>query len=737
MQSLSLAIIAALFLSACGAKTSNEPWRNPKVTVERRAEDLLRRLTLEEKLDLLSGDGWMSSHGIPRLGVPPIRMADGPVGIRSWAMPGAPDKPDAPQKVRATAFPAGIAMAATWNPDLVAKEARVIAQEALALGRNQVLGPTVNVARTPLAGRNFEGYGEDPWLTSRMGVAYIGALQAEGVIATVKHFAANNQETRRNTIDILVDQRTLEEIYLPAFRAAVEEAGVWSVMSAYNKVNGTWAAENPDLLNEILRKRWGFKGFVVSDWAGTHSTAPSVNAGLDLEMPGSSVMPALQDIFKNFPGGNPGFDGGYLAQAKLKAMVASGEIAEATFNESIRRILRVLISSGALDPKTLQPDPSDAPPAVDSPDHRAVARAAADQSIVLLRNEQNLLPLDLQKFHTVALIGPNADINRVGGGGSSAVTPDYSWKPSDGIRERAAGKMQVTYALGATLEGEQESAPAAVLLKEATDLAARSDLAIVFVGFSAALEGEMADRKSLSLPAGQDDLIQAVARANKNTIVVINSGSPVDVSKWLAQVPAVVEAWYPGQEGGHAIADVLFGDFNPSGKLPITFPKSMADSFAPLDAAKGEYKEGIFVGYRHFDRKNTQPAFAFGHGLSYTTFDYSNLTVTPASPRYGQTVTVRVSVKNTGSRAGAEVVQVYIHDVKSSVERPVKELKAFQRVDLKPGEEQVVTMTLDRRSMWFYDPLVKDWAAEPGEFDVLVGASSRDIRLKGKFTLYE
>lgn len=737
MRNLPALLLAAFALASCGPKTSNELWRNPKVTVERRAEDLLRRLTLDEKLDLLSGDGWMASHGVPRLGVPPIRMADGPVGVRTWAMPGAPDKPDAPQTVHATAFPAGIAMAATWNPDLVAKEARVIAQEALALGRNQILGPTVNIARTPLWGRNFEGYGEDPWLTSRLAIAYIGAMQAEGVIATVKHFAANNQETRRNTIDIQADQRTLEEIYLPAFRAAVEEAGVWSIMSAYNKVNGAWAGENPDLLNDILRKRWGFKGYVVSDWASTHSTAASVNAGLDLEMPGPSVMPALQDFFKTFPGGNPGFDGGYLARPKAKAMVESGDISEQTLNESVRRILRVLLSSGALDPKVLQPDPDAPKPVIDSPEQRAVARAAADQSIVLLRNEQKLLPLDTQKVHTVALIGPNADTNRVGGGGSSAVTPDYSWKPSDAIRERAAGKMLVTSALGVAMEGEKPSVPAAALLKEATDLAARSDLAIVFVGFSAALEGEMADRKSLSLPAGQDDLIQAVARANKNTVVVINSGSPVDVSKWLPQVPAVIQAWYLGQEGGHAIADVLFGDFNPSGKLPVTFPKSLADSFAPLDAAAGEYKEGIFVGYRHFDRKNIEPAFPFGYGLSYTTFQYSNLTLTPVSPRYGQTVTLRVNVKNTGSRAGAEVVQVYVHDVKSSVDRPVKELKAFQRVDLKPGEEQVVTLTLDRRSMWFYDPLVKDWAAEPGEFDVLVGSSSRDIRLRGKFTLYE
>ncbi len=736
MRLLVLPVAAAILLASCGENGIRDPWKNPKIAVERRAEDLLRRLTTEEKLDLLSGDGLMSSHGVPRLGVPAIKMADGPVGIRTWAMPGSPARPGEPQTVHATAFPAGIAMGATWNPDLVAQEAQVIAQEALALGRNQVLGPTVNIARTPLWGRNFEGYGEDPWLTSRMAVSYIEAMQAEGVIPTVKHFAANNQETRRNTINVQVDQRTLEEIYLPAFRAAVEEAGVWSVMSSYNKVNGAWAAENPDLLNEILRKRWGFKGYVVSDWASTHSTAPTVNAGMDLEMPGPNVMPALKDLLKNFPGGNPGFDGGYLERSKLKVLVDSGQITKETVDESVRRILRILFISGIID-RSLTPETPKETPGVDTPAQRAIARKAADQSIVLLKNERNLLPLDPQKIHTVALIGPNAEFNRLGGGGSSAVNPDYSWKPADGIRERAAGKLQINYALGVAMEGEKEPAPAANLLKEAADLATRSDLAIVFVGFSAALEGEMSDRKSLSLPAGQDDLIQAVARANKNTIVVINSGSPVDVTKWASQVPGIVEAWYLGQEGGHAIADVLFGDYNPSGKLPVTFPKSMADSFAPVDAPEVEYKEGIFVGYRHFDRKNIEPAFPFGHGLSYTTFAYSDLTLTPVSPRYGQTVTVGVKVTNTGSRAGAEVVQVYIHDVKSSVERPVKELKAFQRVELKPGESKLVTMTLDRHSMWFYDPLVKDWAAEPGEFDVLVGASSRDIRLKGLFTLYE
>ncbi|MES1262531.1 MAG: glycoside hydrolase family 3 protein, partial [Acidobacteriota bacterium] len=437
--------LASAACLATGCSTLNfsvPPYKNEKLPIEKRAEDLLRRLTSEEKLDLLSGGGWMETRANARLGIPAIHMADGPMGIRAWAAPDAPDTPEAPKTVRATAFPAGIAIAATWNPDLAMQQGRVIGQEAIALGRDQILGPTVNIQRTPLWGRNFESYGEDPWLTSRMAVAYISGIQEQGVLATVKHFAANNQEFRRHTVDVNVPERALQEIYLPAFQASVEEAGVWSVMAAYNKVNGAWCTENPYLLTEILKKKWGFKGFVVSDWAATHGTETTVNAGLDVEMPAASAMPGLLRHFNDAPGGNPGFDGGHLTKDKLRPLLASHAVGQASIDDSVRRILRAMFASGLFDRKRVTDGP------VDTPEQRAVARAAAVQSIVLLKNERAALPLLKNEIRTIAVIGPNADVNRLGGGGSSAVTPAYSWKPLDGIRERAGSDFTVGHARG-------------------------------------------------------------------------------------------------------------------------------------------------------------------------------------------------------------------------------------------------------------------------------------------------
>ncbi|MCU1327107.1 MAG: hypothetical protein JWN34_2477 [Bryobacterales bacterium] len=635
MRFIVAAAALTIALTGCGDTSILAPYRNPKFSVERRVEDLIRRLTADEKLAIIS------NRGVERLKIPRLRSTEASAGLHTGS-----------KDIHATAFPAGIAMAATWNPELVAKEGRVIAQQAQALDYNQVIGPTLDIADDPLRGANFEGYGEDPLLTSRMAVAWIGAVQGEGIIATPKHFAAR------------ATPRATQELQMAPFRAAVEESGVWSVLAA---------PEASELSDSLLKKEWGFAGLVT---------------GIDLAGPGKTHNDTA----------GPG---------KL--------------DDSVRRILRVLFISGFFDRiEAVKKQP------VDSFEHRAVARAGAVQSLVLLKNQGNVLPLDFSKIKSVALIGPNAEINRISAGGPGAVSPDYSWKPADGIRERAAGRIRVEYALGVAMEGEPSPAPADVLLKAATDLAGKSDVAIVFVGLSSALEGTWTNRKSLNLPNGQDALIEAVAQVNTNTVVVINSGGAVAMEKWLAQVPTVLEAWYPGQEGGHAIADVLFGDANPSGKLPITFPRTLPTGM-----------EDIFVGYRHFDQKAIEPAFPFGHGLSFTQFAYSDLTITPVSPRYGQTVTVRLKVTNSGSRAGAEVVQLYVHDVKASVPRPPQELKAFQRVELKPGETKLVMLTLDRRSMWFYDPLVKDWAAEPGAFEIFIGSSSRDIRLRGKFDLYE
>jgi beta-glucosidase len=711
------------------------PYKNAKLPVEQRVQDLLGRMTLEEKVAMLSGSNWMESQPNLRLGIPSLKMADGPMGVRSWA--GSSALTSAPGstvlKVTSTAFPAGVAMAATWDTELVRRQGQVIGQEMKALGRNMILGPTVNINRVPLWGRNFEGYGEDPYLTARMAVAYIQGVQGEGVSATVKHFAANNQEYERHRIDARIDERTLQEIYFPAFKAAVQEAGVWSVMSAYNKLNGTYCAQNSALLKDVLQKQWGFKGLVVSDWGSTYSTSETVNAGMDLEMPGGEPMKAWLRTDSTRDAGN---SGGWLVPEKVLPEVAAGEIKSAAIDDNVSRILRVLFVSGQFD------HPHTATAEVDTPGQRALARTAAGESIVLLKNTSDLLPLNLSTIHSLAVIGPNAAVARTGGGGSSLVRPKYAVAPLEGIRERAGSNVQVSYALGTSMEREDASQDTPEARErsrnEAVALAAKTDAAIVIVGRFPKLEAESFDIKTLDLPAGQDDLIEAVAKTNKNTIVVINTGAPVAMSRWIAQVPAILDMWYGGQEGGHAIADVLFGDVNPSGKLPVSFVKEWKDSPAygryPGEDLRVEYGEGIYVGYRYFDKHNIEPLYPFGYGLSYTKFVYNNLKITP-HVRGDRPVEVSLRVRNNGSRKGAEVVELYVHDGHSSVDRPIDELKGFRRVELAPGETKSVTFSLDRSAMSYFSTAKKNWVAEPGQFDVLVGASSRDIRLKGSFTL--
>jgi beta-glucosidase len=708
------------------------PYKNASLPVEQRVQDLLGRMTLEEKAAMLSGADWMQTVPNERLGIPSIKMADGPLGIRTWATPtfdGVDSKP-----VNTTAFPAGVAMAATWDTELVQSEGQVIGQEIKALGRDMILGPTVNMNRTPLWGRNFEGYGEDPYLVSRMAVAYIKGVQGEGVIATVKHFAANNQEFERHRINAKISERALQEIYFPAFKAAVQEAGVWSVMSAYNKVNSVYCAENSFLLKDVLQKQWGFKGFVVSDWGSTYSTANTVNVGMDLEMPGGAPM---RQWMKSDNAREAGNSGGWLVPEKVLPEVASGKISVATIDDNIGRILRVMFANGLFDTPHIPTGN------VDTPEQRAVARKAATESIVLLKNTGDLLPLNPAKIHSVVVIGPNAAIARTGGGGSSRVTSKDPVAPLKGIQDRAGKTMQVSYKLGATMPGEDptQETPSAreQLRKEAVDAAGKADAAIVVIGRWRKNESEDFDIKSLDLPEGQDELVAAVAKANKNTIVVINAGGPVIMTKWIAQVPAVLDMWYGGEEGGHAIADVLFGDANPSGKLPVSFVKEWKDSpvygHYPGENLQVDYAEGIYVGYRYFDKQKVEPLFPFGYGLSYTKFEYSNLQISPASVSSGKTVEVSLRVSNSGSRAGAEVVELYLHDGHSREDRPIKELKAFRRIQLLPDEAKVVQFTLDRSALAFYSTAKKDWVTEPGQFDVLIGSSSRDIRLQGSFNL--
>jgi beta-glucosidase len=600
-----------------------------------------------------------------------------------------------------------------------------------------ILGPTVNINRQPLWGRNFEGYGEDPYLASRLAVAYVRGVQSEGVIPSVKHFAANNEEYERHRIDEQIDERTLHEIYLPAFKAAVEEADAWTVMSAYNLVNGVHCAENTYLLNDVLRKEFGFKGFVVSDWGSTYSTAATVNAGMDLEMPGGDPMRAFAARPEVLAQGS---GAGWLTADKVLAAVKAGEITQATIDRNVARILRVILVSGLYD------HPHVATGIVDTPEQRAVALQGATEGIVLLKNTAGLLPLDAKKIHTIAVIGPNAAVARTGGGGSSLVRPKQAITPEEGIRAAvgllSSSEVKVTYAQGVGMEGEnpeQDGTEArAKLRKEAADAAAQSDVAIVVVGRFPKLEGESFDVATMDLPAGQDELIEAVEVANPRTIVVLNTGDPVTMTRWIDKTTALLDMGYGGQEGGRALANILFGVANPSGKLPVTMPKHLEDSPAyghyPGEHLKVNYAEGIYVGYRYFDTKKVEPQFPFGYGLSYTTFEYYGLEVRGARVDSKEPA-VTVTVKNTGSRAGAEVVELYLHDGHSKIDRPEHELKGFRRVELKAGESKQVEFWLGRQDFSYWSPEKKGWVADGGTFEVQVGGSSRDIHLRGPLEL--
>ncbi len=680
--------------------------------LEARVEDLLGKLTLEEKIKLCHADSKFTSAAIPRLGIPRRWLSDGPHGVRedvgpdTWEVAGRTDD-------FATCMPAAIALAATWNPDLAQQTGKAIGEEARKRGKDIMLGPGVNIMRTPLCGRNFEYYSEDPFLAGRLAVGYIRGMQAQGVAACVKHFAANNQETQRGTINVEMDERTLREIYLPAFKAAVQEAKVWTVMGAYNKFRGTHCCESDYLLNQILKKEWGFQGLVVSDWAGVHNTRGAVFGGLDLEM-----------------GTDKPYDDFYLAKA-FREGVKSGEYPQALLDDKVRRNLRVMIGTGVLDKR--------AEGSINTKAHQETSRRVAEEGIVLLKNEKNLLPLDAKQIKSVAVIGENATQLQAYGGDSSRVKAFYEVNPLQGILNRIGKNANVTYSEGYRKGGDASLAERAVAAAKAADV-------VIYVGginHDIGYDSEGGDKKGIEIPYGQVELIQQIAKANPRMAVVLVGGSPMEMDAWLEQVPSVMLSWYSGMEGGNAIARVLFGDVNPSGKLPATFPKRLADSPAHTTGAKGfpgengtvVYSEGVLVGYRWFDTKNIEPLFPFGYGLSYTTFEYSNLKLVRGTDANGPVVTAQFEIKNTGSRVGAEVAQVYVQDVKSSVARPTKELKGFRKVALKPGESQTVSVPLDRNAFAFFDQDQGRWVAESGEFKLLVGSSSRDIRLNESFTL--
>jgi beta-glucosidase len=818
--------------------------------MDQRIERLVAELTLEEKVSLLGGLDMWHSPGVPRLGIPALKVTDGPSGARGGSFSEGPS---------AACFPCGTALAATWHPELVARVGEALGQEARSKGAHVLLAPTVNIHRSPLGGRNFECYSEDPHLAARIAVAFVRGVQSQGVGTSIKHFVCNDSEFERHTISSEVDERALREIYLVPFEAAVEEADPWSVMAAYNRLNGTYCAEHERLLGDILRGEWGFEGFVVSDWFGTRSTADAVTAGLDLEMPGP-----------------PRFMG-----EKLLTAVQAGDVAESVVDAAVRRALRARLRAGAFESPEEPPER-----AIDLPEHRRVARAAAAEAIVLLKNEGNALPLDASALESLAVIGPNADAAHIQGGGSARVPPHYAVTPLEGIRERAGGSVEVRFELGCTshrslpaldarhvtpgagegerglrveyfnnldLSGEpalvkvsrqaefywlgafaagvdprkfsarvrgtftapeagaytfgltsaglsrlfvdgrqvvdnwtsqspgesffgagsaevsgavelergqscelcieyaRRNAPVMAGLKvgclppvpddaleRAVARAASCDAAVVVVGLNAEWETEGRDRLDMELPSRQAELIERVAAANPNTIVVVNAGAPVRMD-WIDAVPAALQLWYPGQECGNALADVLFGDVNPSGKLPQTFPKRLEDTpayrYYPGENGKVVYGEGVFVGYRHYDARGIEPRFPFGHGLSYTRFDYADLRVSPLEAGPGDPIELAVDVANAGSRAGQEVVQLYVRDVEASVSRPERELRGFAKLELQPGERRTLRFALEPRALSFWDPARAQWVAEPGEFEVLVGSSSRDIRARTAFAL--
>jgi len=650
---------------------------------EMKIDGLIKKMTLKEKVAQLSGEGGIipafSTVDIRRLGIPGIKCADGPHGVRV-------DK--------ATSFPVSISTAATWDPKLMWKLAAAMGRETRAKGRDQLLAPCINICRDPRNGRTNEAFGEDPFLTARMAVAYVKGLHSEGVMDCVKHYACNNEEKDRHNENLVyIDERTLREIYLPAFKAAVQKAGCVSIMGAYNGVNGKYCCHNEHLL-DILKNEWGFKGFVVSDWGACHSTVPSINAGLDLEMP----------------------DGRYLGKDLIKA-VRQGKVKMQTVDGAVRRVLRAKFWAGLFGKKS-KPNEK----LVQCKQHVDLARKAATESIVLLKNKNGLLPLDTRKLKSIAVIGHNADVARLGDYGSSHVSPTYTITPLAGILEKA-GSIRINYAHGCTLTGGTRD-----MMKRAVSVAKESDVAILFIGIGGEMEGEGLDRQHLYLPADQVKLIRKIAGVNKKTIAVIIGGSVITMEGWVNRVPAVLHAWYPGLEGGYAIADVLFGGHNPSGKMPLTTPQS--EKQMP-GFTKVYQKEG--PGYRWFDRRKLKPLFPFGHGLSYTEFKYSALKIHPKKSFPREKVTVSLDVRNTGRRTGSEVVQLYIRDLKSSVPRPEKELKGFAKVNLNPGEKKKVKIALDADALVFYDVKRKNFVVEPGKFEVLIGSSSQDIRLKGRF----
>lgn len=702
--------------------------------LEERVEDALGRLTLKEKIAMVHAQSKFSSPGVPRLGIPDFWMTDGPHGIRpevlwdEWDQAGWTND-------SCVAFPALTCLAATWDPEMSRLYGRSIGEEARFRNKTVLLGPGVNIYRTPLNGRNFEFMGEDPYLASQMVVPYVLGVQQNGVAACVKHFALNNQEVNRHTTNVIVDDRALYEIYLPAFKAAVQQGKAWAIMGSYNLYKGQHCCHNQYLLNDILKGEWGFDGVVVSDWGGVHDTKQAITNGLDMEF--GSWTNGLSN------GSSNAYDNYYLAQPYLQ-LIQSGKVGTKELDDKVRRILRLAFRTTM---NTDRPFGS-----MLSLAHYEAARRIGEEGIVLLKNKNAVLPVDLTRVKRIAVIGENAVKMMTVGGGSSSLKVQREISPLDGIKERVGDRVDVVYARGyvgdasgeyngvVTGQNLKDDRSVEELTDEAVKVASTADYVIFIGGLNKSphQDCEDSDRKGLGLPYGQDELISALAKANKNLIVVNISGNAVAMP-WLEQVPAVLQDWYLGSEAGHALAAILVGDVNPSGRLPFTFPARLEDVAAhqlgeyigtsSREVVNEKYNEGIFVGYRWADKqKKVKPLFPFGYGLSYTTFAYGKPVIDKKEMSPDGQITLTVKVRNTGAREGQEVVQLYISDKKSSLPRPIKELKGFKKVKLAPGEEKVVSFTIDKSALSYFDDRQHAWVAEPGKFEAVVAASATDIK---------
>ena len=744
-------------LSAMPAAAQQLPvYLDTSKPMEQRIDDALRRMTLDEKIAVIHAQSKFSSPGVKRLGFPDVWTDDGPHGVRpdvlwdEWEQAGQTND-------SCVAFPALTCLAATWNPDLARQYGESLGEEALYRNKNVMLGPGVNINRTPLNGRNFEYMGEDPWLASRMVVPYVQGLQSKGVAACVKHFALNNDEEYRNEVNVVVSDRALREIYLPSFEAAVKEGKAWAIMGAYNLYKNQHNCHNDILLNQILKKEWGFDGVVISDWGGTHNTMEAVMNGLDMEF--GSWTNGLSWGYSN------AYDSYYMAEP-YKKLITEGKLTTKELDEKVRRVLRLMLRTTMNRQRPYGFLCSEA--------HYDVARLVGGEGIVLLKNDSPsassnkrkassaaapLLPLDTTRFKNILVVGENAIKMMTVGGGSSSLKAQHEVLPLDGLRQRF-GADRVDYARGYVGDTVQsyngvtvgrslyDLRTADVLISEAVEKARQADCVIFIGGLNKAdyQDCEGHDRKDYGLPYGQDAVIEALLAVNKNLVVMNISGNAVAMP-WATRVPAIVQGWFVGSEAGHALADVLSGDVNPSGRLPFTWYSRLEDVGAHATGSypgtwrqnekiiDEEYKEDIFVGYRWADMKRIKPLFAFGHGLSYTTFEMTNVEADKKELRAGEEITFTVSVKNTGTRAGAETIQLYVADKKSSLPRPVKELKAFQKVYLQPGESRNVTLTLNQRSLSYYDDRLQNWVAEPGDFEARIGVAADHIVSKVPFRL--